>query len=337
MNGLFGLELPTSVNFVIAFVVVLALIGAATWLVRRFGAPRLDAGARNRQPRLAVIDSAAVDGRRKLVIIRRDNVEHLLMVGGPTDVVVETNIVRSGAAVSREAPAVRVKRRDAAARHAAARHDALAVAARARGCRRAGAAGTGARGTRTAARPRSCPRARGSRATRRADQRRRRSITARGTGPRRTAGAARAPAPARRRSRRWCRSIRSAAAANDQNLANMAHQLEAALRRPVAAPAEAPKPIEQKRIEPVLRPVPKAARRRPLPVVAPQTTARAQHRARNGEPAGPSREKLTSTSLAACVRLTTAAAIALLAVPAHAQDISINFGQGAGLTERVIQ
>ena len=110
MNGLFGLELPTSVNFVIAFVVVLALIGAATWLVRRFGAPRLDAGAedRDRQPRLAVIDFAAVDGRRKLVIIRRDNVEHLLMVGGPTDVVVETNIVRSGAAVSREAPAVRV-------------------------------------------------------------------------------------------------------------------------------------------------------------------------------------------------------------------------------------
>ena len=108
MNSLFGLELPTPVNFVIAFVVVLALIGAATWLVRRFGATRLDAGARNRQPRLAVIDSAAVDGRRKLVIIRRDNVEHLLMIGGPTDVVVETNIVRAAAAATREAPAVRV-------------------------------------------------------------------------------------------------------------------------------------------------------------------------------------------------------------------------------------
>ena len=126
MNGLFGLELPTSVNFVIAFVVVLALIGAATWLVRRFGAPRLDAGARNRQPRLAVIDSAAVDGRRKLVIIRRDNVEHLLMVGGPTDVVVETNIVRAGAARRpRSARRARQRRRDAAARHAAARHDAI--------------------------------------------------------------------------------------------------------------------------------------------------------------------------------------------------------------------
>jgi flagellar biosynthesis protein FliP len=46
--------------------------------------------------------------------------------------------------------------------------------------------------------------------------------------------------------------------------------------------------------------------------------------------------------IAACVRLTAAAAIALpvvtlFAVCAHAQDISINFGQGAGLTERVVQ
>src|ERR1700742_518476 len=41
---------------------------------------------------------------------------------------------------------------------------------------------------------------------------------------------------------------------------------------------------------------------------------------------------------AACVRLTTGVAIALLfSVPAQAQDISINFGQGSGLTERVIQ
>jgi flagellar protein FliO/FliZ len=106
MNSLFGVELPTSLTFVIAFVVVLALIGALAWLVRRFGAARL-AGGRGRQPRLAVIDAASVDGRRKLIIIRRDNVEHLLMIGGPTDVVVETNIVRAGAATQRESPATR--------------------------------------------------------------------------------------------------------------------------------------------------------------------------------------------------------------------------------------
>ncbi len=105
MNSLFGLELPTPVNFIIAFVVVLGLIGLATWAVRRFGAGRLEAASRGRQPRLAVVDSAAVDGRRRLIIIRRDNIEHLLMVGGPSDVVVETNIVRAGAPANREAPA----------------------------------------------------------------------------------------------------------------------------------------------------------------------------------------------------------------------------------------
>jgi flagellar protein FliO/FliZ len=120
MNSLFGVELPTSVNFVIAFAVVLGLIAAAAWLVRRFGAARLDSAGRSRQPRLAVIDSAAVDGRRKLVIIRRDNVEHLLMIGGPTDVVIETNIIRSAAAAAREAPAARNGAVEALPRAAAA-------------------------------------------------------------------------------------------------------------------------------------------------------------------------------------------------------------------------
>jgi flagellar protein FliO/FliZ len=106
MNSLFGVELPPSVTFVVAFVIVLGLIGATFWLVRRFGAARLAAG-RGRQPRLAVIDAAAVDGRRKLIIIRRDNVEHLLMIGGPSDVVIETNILRAGAAIQRDTTASR--------------------------------------------------------------------------------------------------------------------------------------------------------------------------------------------------------------------------------------
>jgi flagellar protein FliO/FliZ len=98
---LFGSEMPLAARFFIAFLVVLGLIGLTAWLVRRFGASRLGGGAaRGRQPRLAVIDAATVDGRRRLVLIRRDNVEHLLMIGGPTDVVVEPNIVR--AAGSRE-------------------------------------------------------------------------------------------------------------------------------------------------------------------------------------------------------------------------------------------
>src|SRR6187549_1732898 len=90
-------DMPQAAKFVAAFVVVLALIGLTAWLVRRFGSNRLGAAARGRQPRLAVIDAANVDGRRRLVLIRRDNVEHLMMIGGPNDVVVEPNIVRAAA------------------------------------------------------------------------------------------------------------------------------------------------------------------------------------------------------------------------------------------------
>jgi flagellar protein FliO/FliZ len=87
-----------AVTFFFAFVVVLALIGVAAWLVRRFAGNRLGANTnRGRMPRLAVIDAAAVDGRRRLVLVRRDNVEHLIMIGGPTDIVVEPNIVRATA------------------------------------------------------------------------------------------------------------------------------------------------------------------------------------------------------------------------------------------------
>jgi len=44
------------------------------------------------EPRLAVMEQASVDSKRKLVLIRRDDVEHLIMTGGPVDVVIETGI-----------------------------------------------------------------------------------------------------------------------------------------------------------------------------------------------------------------------------------------------------
>ena len=105
VDSLLGVELPLPVKLVVAFVVVLALIALATWALRRIGGTRLGTPpARGRQPRLAVIDAAPVDGRRRLVLIRRDNVEHLIMIGGPTDVVVEQNILRAVPVAPREPP-----------------------------------------------------------------------------------------------------------------------------------------------------------------------------------------------------------------------------------------
>jgi flagellar protein FliO/FliZ len=96
MDSLFGAEGSLIVRFVVAFVIVLALLGATFWVIRRFSGTRVGGSSqRGRQPRLAVIDAAPVDGRRRLVLIRRDNVEHLLMIGGTSDIVVEQNIVRA--------------------------------------------------------------------------------------------------------------------------------------------------------------------------------------------------------------------------------------------------
>ena len=56
---------------------------------------RTATSGRARQPRLGIVDAYDLDRQRQLVLVRRDNVEHLIMIGGPTDVVIESAIVRT--------------------------------------------------------------------------------------------------------------------------------------------------------------------------------------------------------------------------------------------------
>lgn len=100
MQSLFGLELSTAQKVIVASVVILVLLALLGLFVRQIQGGRLrlrgQAGGRQRQPRLGVVDTYDLDRQRQLVLIRRDNIEHLLMIGGASDVVVETNIMRSG-------------------------------------------------------------------------------------------------------------------------------------------------------------------------------------------------------------------------------------------------
>lgn len=83
--------------FLWLFMAVLLVAGAAGGIVLvrgyRSGTPprELMFGPRDGR-RLEVVEQANLDGRRRLVLIRRDHVEHLLMTGGPVDVVIEINI-----------------------------------------------------------------------------------------------------------------------------------------------------------------------------------------------------------------------------------------------------
>jgi flagellar protein FliO/FliZ len=74
----------------IAALVVLAIIYRLAF-AQRLRVP----GGRTRQPRLGLVDAFSLDGQRQLVLIRRDNIEHLVMIGGPNDVLVESQINRA--------------------------------------------------------------------------------------------------------------------------------------------------------------------------------------------------------------------------------------------------
>lgn len=85
-------------KFVAALLVVLALIGGIAFLVRRAGlVPRL-AGKRGGERRLSLVEITAVDARRRLVLVRRDGVEHLLLLGTERDLVIESGITAASPA-----------------------------------------------------------------------------------------------------------------------------------------------------------------------------------------------------------------------------------------------
>ena len=91
-DGLAGIDVS---RYFLAIGVVglglLCLFGVL-WVIRKKPSSPFVRGGRARQPRLAVVDATAVDARRRLVLVRRDNVEHLIMIGGPTDIVIESRI-----------------------------------------------------------------------------------------------------------------------------------------------------------------------------------------------------------------------------------------------------
>jgi flagellar biogenesis protein FliO len=101
LEPIFGETGAIIAQFVITLIVVLLLIAVVVWLVRRYSGGAFMAGGRGRLPRLAIVDAMAVDGRRRLVLVRRDNVEHLLLIGGPSDIVVEPTIMRTRTAAAR--------------------------------------------------------------------------------------------------------------------------------------------------------------------------------------------------------------------------------------------
>lgn len=85
------------VRFLLALLFVLGLIGLLAFVLRRFGmgAVRVSPAFRAKgraEKRLAVVEVAVVDARRRLVLVRRDDTEHLILLGQTTDLLIESGI-----------------------------------------------------------------------------------------------------------------------------------------------------------------------------------------------------------------------------------------------------
>ena len=85
------MDADSLLRFALALVAVLGLIGVVAVVARRLGLVSV-AGLNRGGHRLKVVEVAMVDGRRRLVLVRRDDSEHLLLLGANGEIVVEAGI-----------------------------------------------------------------------------------------------------------------------------------------------------------------------------------------------------------------------------------------------------
>lgn len=94
-------DVSSYLSYLLAFLFVLALIGIVAWIFKGLSGGRSTNGGGGlfggREKRIGVVQAASVDGRRKLILVRRDDKEHLIMVGGPVDMLIENGIEPPGA------------------------------------------------------------------------------------------------------------------------------------------------------------------------------------------------------------------------------------------------
>jgi len=76
----------------LALVFVIALIGLLTLVARKFGfgSPTPTIGHKNK--RVHIVEVTQLDARRRLVLIRRDDREHLILLGNDREQIIETGI-----------------------------------------------------------------------------------------------------------------------------------------------------------------------------------------------------------------------------------------------------
>jgi hypothetical protein len=100
----FGFEALLGIAVIVgAALAAVALLYRFRWRDGRNPLRQEEIGGADGAGRLAVLESTEVDAERRLLLVRCDDIEHLIMVGGPTDIVIENDVRRRRAAAARPA------------------------------------------------------------------------------------------------------------------------------------------------------------------------------------------------------------------------------------------
>ena len=100
------MEFEDYFRFLLALVFVIGLIWLLAATARRMGFGFPVTSLKGRQARrLSVVEVAPVDGRRRLVLVRRDDTEHLILLGPASELVIESGIRPGGAGETGGPPA----------------------------------------------------------------------------------------------------------------------------------------------------------------------------------------------------------------------------------------
>jgi len=88
------MEFDTYLRFILVLIFVLGLVFALGWVLKRSGISGSAVAGRGK--RLGVVDTAFLGPKHRLVLVRRDDVEHLVLLGPNSNTVVESGITGDG-------------------------------------------------------------------------------------------------------------------------------------------------------------------------------------------------------------------------------------------------
>lgn len=85
-------DTPSYLKLLASLTLVLGLMGGLAFVLKKLGLAGQVINAAGGQKRLKVVEALPLDARRRLVLLQRDDAQHLVILGPEGETVIETGI-----------------------------------------------------------------------------------------------------------------------------------------------------------------------------------------------------------------------------------------------------